>query len=205
MTVWPDSDKEASDHQAFQFQAVHRPSIDEVDIPIPINDQYEDYSDRGASSEVENEADDDHTSGPVLFHRRTAVLGSGVVKLIAPSRHILLRFRLGNKVAKRILGLAKDPTIHFSPQEVDLRIDDHIIYRNPIERLLASVEGAEWLIQIVHELEALKESWPQQMTQSGNLRETSLQYQPKIAISGLAGRMVNFRSFASAASFHALR
>jgi hypothetical protein len=84
------------------------------------------------------------------------VLGSGVVRLIKSSRHIRLRFRLSNKVAKRILGLAKDPTVHFSPQEVNLRIDDHIVYRKPIERLLASVEGAEWLIQIAHELEALQ-------------------------------------------------
>jgi hypothetical protein len=43
------------------------------------------------------------------------------------------------------------------------------------------------------------------MTQSGKLRETSFQYQPTIAVSGLTGRMVNFGGgFATAASFHAL-
>jgi hypothetical protein len=157
MTIWANSDKDAGDDQAFQSAPVHRPSIDEVDIPLPIDDQYEDHSDGGASSEAESEADGDQTSGPVLFHgKKVVVLRSGVVKLIKSSRHIRLRFRLSNKVAKRILGLAKDPTVHFSPQEVNLRIDDHIVYRKSIERLLASVEGAEWLIQIVHELEALQ-------------------------------------------------
>ena len=157
MTIWANSDKGAGDDQAFQPAPIHRPSIDEVKIPVPIDDQYEDYNDGGASSEAESEADGDQTSGPVLFHgKKVVVLGSGVVKFIESPRHIRLRFRLSNKVAKRILGLAKNPTVHFSPQEVNLRIDDHIVYRKPIERLLASMEGAEWLIQIVHELEALQ-------------------------------------------------
>ena len=46
--------------------------------------------------------------------------------------------------------------IHFSLEEIDLRVDDHVVYGKPIERLLASVAGAEWLVQIAHELGALQ-------------------------------------------------
>jgi hypothetical protein len=53
MTIWANSDKDAGDDQPFQPAPVHRPSIEEVDMPIPMDDQYEDYSDRGASSETE--------------------------------------------------------------------------------------------------------------------------------------------------------
>ena len=69
---------------------------------------------------------------------------------------MLLSFRLSLRMAQQILGLNKELTIHFSLEEIDLRVDDHVVYRKPIERLLASVEGAKWLVQIVHELEALQ-------------------------------------------------
>ena len=57
ITIRANSDKDAGDDQAFQPAPVHRPSIDEVGMPIPMDDQYEDYSDGGASSEAENETD----------------------------------------------------------------------------------------------------------------------------------------------------
>ena len=143
--IWANSEKDTGDNQASQPVPVRRPSVEEVDNPLTIDDRYEDDSDGGASSQAENAAEDGWDSGPVLFHgRKIVLLGSGVVKLIAPSRHILLRFHPSNKVAKQILELAKDPTVHFSFQEVNLRIDDRIVYRKPVEPLLASVEGAEW-------------------------------------------------------------
>ena len=134
----------------------NRSSVDEVDIPIPIDDQYEDV-DGEAPSGSEYQAEGDQTSGLPRFHGKTVVvLRCGTVKLIAPSRHMLLSFRLSLRMAQQILGLNKELTIHFSLEEIDLRVDDHVVYRKPIERLLASVEGAKWLVQIVHELEALQ-------------------------------------------------
>ena len=80
----------AGDDQAFQPISINRSSVDEVGIPIPIDDQYEDDDD-GASSESEYEAEEDQTSGPILFHGKTVVvLRCRTVKLIAPSRHMLL-------------------------------------------------------------------------------------------------------------------
>ena len=151
-----DDNQNASEDQASQPISIDRSSVDEVDIPIPIDDQYED-ADGGAPSGSEYEAEGDQTSGLARFHGKTVVvLRCGTVKLIAPSRHMLLSFRLSIRMAQQILGLSKEPTIHFSLEEIDLRVDDHVVYRTPIERLLASVRGAEWLVQIVHELEALQ-------------------------------------------------
>lgn len=151
-----DDNQNASEDQASQPISIDRSSVDEVDIPIPIDDQYEDV-DGGAPSGSEYEAEGDQTSGLARFHGKiVVVLRCGTVKLIAPSRHMLLSFRLSIRMAQQILGLSKELTIHFSLEEIDLRVDDHVVYRKPIERLLASVRGAEWLVQIVHELEALQ-------------------------------------------------
>lgn len=151
-----DDNQNASEDQASQPISIDRSSVDEVDIPIPIDDQYEDV-DGEAPSGSEYKAEGDQTSGLARFHGKTVVvLRCGIVKLIAPSRHMLLSFRLSLRMAQQILGLNKELTIHFSLEEIDLRVDDHVVYRKPIERLLASVEGAKWLVQIVHELEALQ-------------------------------------------------
>ena len=151
-----DNNQNADDNQAFQPISINRSSVDEVGIHIPIDDQYEDDDD-GASSESEYKEKEDQTSGPVLFHGKTVVvLRCGTVKLIILSRHMLLSFRLSSNTAKQILGLGKEPMIHFSLEEIDLRIDNYVVYRKPIERLLASVTGAEWLVQIVHGVGALQ-------------------------------------------------
>jgi hypothetical protein len=74
ITIWANSDKGAGDDQAFQSAPVHRPSIDEVKIPVLIDGQYEDYNDGGAFPEAESEADGDQASGPVLFHGKKVVV-----------------------------------------------------------------------------------------------------------------------------------
>ena len=145
----------ASEDQASQPISIDRSSVDEVDIPISIDDQYED-TDGGAPSGSEYEAEGGQTSGPARFHGKTVVvLRSGAVKLIPSSRHVPLSFWISLSLAQQILDSSKEPTIHFSLEEIDLRVDDHVVHRKPINRLLASEQGTEWLVQICHEIEGL--------------------------------------------------
>ncbi|OJZ91757.1 hypothetical protein ASPFODRAFT_27617 [Aspergillus luchuensis CBS 106.47] len=96
--------------------------------------------------------------GQYLFHGKAVViLRSGYVKLTAPEHGFSLLFRMSATEAKKILALQKEIRIYFLPCEVTLCVDDITVYRKPIERLLSSVRGEEWLLQIVGELTAVRE------------------------------------------------
>ncbi|GJP91104.1 hypothetical protein AlacWU_04003 [Aspergillus niger] len=98
------------------------------------------------------------TYGQYLFHGKTVVvLRSGYVKLTAPEHGFSLRFRMSASEAKRILALQEETRIYFLPCEITLCVDNITVYRKPIERLLSSVHGEEWLLQIVSELTAVQE------------------------------------------------
>ncbi|RAK99169.1 uncharacterized protein BO80DRAFT_478634 [Aspergillus ibericus CBS 121593] len=95
--------------------------------------------------------------GQCLFHgKAVVVLKSGYVKLAAPAHDFRLHFRMAAREARRILALQKETKIYFFPYEVVLRVDNSTVYRKPIERLLASVHGEEWLVQIVSELKVIQ-------------------------------------------------
>ena len=141
---WINSNKDASNNQPFRPIFLHLLSIDQTDAPSEMTpvvlwtntdmdtsgdqdvcgDQGADgdrdiddnqNADGGAPSGSEYEAEGDQTSGLARFHGKTVVvLRCGTVKLIAPSRHMLLSFRLSIRMAQQILGLSKELTIHFS-------------------------------------------------------------------------------------------
>lgn len=94
------------------------------------------------------------TTPETLFHGKTvAVLRCGAVKLSSPI--FTLRFRMAVDSAKAIISLKEEPRIYFDADGIVLRINDRIVYQKPIERLLTSINGEEWLVQITNELRAL--------------------------------------------------
>lgn len=98
---------------------------------------------------------ENNTTPETLFHRKTVtVLRYGAVKLSSPV--FTLRFRMAVDSAKAIISLKEEPKIYFNPDEIVLQINDRIVYQKPIERLLTSANGDEWLVQITNELRALK-------------------------------------------------
>lgn len=88
------------------------------------------------------------------------LLRGGVVKLVGSSHQRPLRFRISVQEAKRMLELKKTPTIHFAHEDISLHIDNDVVCRKPIEQLLASLEGPEWLLQITREFEDLPQMLP---------------------------------------------
>jgi hypothetical protein len=105
--------------------------------------------------------DDFESLGVARFHGcPVELLRSGVVKLVGPSHQRPLRFWISVEEAKRILELKKTLTIHFAHEDISLHIDNDVVYRKAIERLLASLEGPEWLVQITREFEDLPQMFP---------------------------------------------
>ncbi|KAF9892888.1 hypothetical protein FE257_000478 [Aspergillus nanangensis] len=93
-----------------------------------------------------------------LFHGKiVTVLRSGAVKLNSPKVKCNLQFRMAQGAARMILDLQKEVRIYFSQTKVELRVEDQIVYHKPIERLLTSVNGDEWLVQITKELGSIQE------------------------------------------------
>lgn len=138
------------------------PSIDEVAIPMPTDDQCDQGYPQEMSPEVRNQADDLKSLGVTPLHGcPVQLLQNGTVQLNKPSQQRSLRFRMSNKEAKRILEFKKAPTIHFTLEEIRLHVDNDVVYRKPIERLLGSKEGPEWLIQITREFENLFQEFPE--------------------------------------------
>ncbi|KAH8898206.1 hypothetical protein GQ53DRAFT_881225 [Thozetella sp. PMI_491] len=120
-----------------------------------------------------------------IFHgQQVTVLGSGSVKLHQAEPSAPLYFRLGHIEAKRILDLAKPPKIYFSVIEIQLRVNDLVVYRKPVERLLTSVQGAEWLIQILHELKVIRETTTSEDTKTTQFSESNLRVVPHRTLLG---------------------
>lgn len=130
----------------------------ETDIPEP-------YGDREIEEEaVDNEAPYSQSMtwknySCVTFHGKSVVLlACGKVKLVDSTGNEVLGFRMNTRTAKNILELGSNPSIKFSNEEISLWIGDKSVYNKPIERLLASPEGPQWLIQVMNELEYLHEA-----------------------------------------------
>lgn len=79
---------------------------------------------------------------------------NGTVKI--PGVAFPLRFRTSIIQAQKILAIEGTPRIYFSPIDIKIRTDDKVVYTKPIERLPASLEGAEWLCQLIHEKRAVQ-------------------------------------------------
>lgn len=88
----------------------------------------------------------------------------GAVKLARRPPHNPLEMVLTNQMAKRIVALKDTPIVHFSSSELQLHVKGSVVYRNPIERLLASVNGNAWFPQVCYELEVLSSTSDQRET-----------------------------------------
>lgn len=98
---------------------------------------------------------ENNTTPESLFHgKKVTVLRCGAVKLSSPV--FTLRFRMAVDSAKAIISLKEEPKIYFNTDEIVLQINGRVLYQKPIERLLTSANGDEWLVQITNELRALK-------------------------------------------------
>jgi hypothetical protein len=121
---------------------------------MPTDDQCDQDYPQDTSPEAGSKADDLEGFDMTLFHGcPVRILHNGVVRLDQSSHRGSLQFRISIKETKRILEFEKFPTIHFTLEEIRLYIDNDIVYRKPIERLLGSREGPDWLFQITQEFE----------------------------------------------------
>ena len=132
----------------------HRPPVDELDIPIPLDDSY------GVNEEeklltTEVEADSEKAGEPPTCN-------GSIVKVYKNGRVIIsdagfhLEFRFSKAQAEKILDSGSTPRIYFLPADIEIRLNEEVVYTKPIERLLGSMQGAEWLSQLIVEREALQ-------------------------------------------------
>ena len=63
----------------------------------------------------------------------------------------VLRFRIGQKPAQDMLGSAAQVRVHLGEFSLQLKNNSTVLYTKPYERLLASAQGPEWLVQLVHQ------------------------------------------------------
>lgn len=155
------------DHQAaaneefdFHFEQEHcLESLDhinktacEVEIPEPMDDQLLEempFPYTGADVEASQEFI------PDIFHGTEVIVqASGTVKLVGRYGDVLF-FRMSTKQGQ-ILSKMRKPTVSFWPTEIKLQIGDQFIYEKPIERLLSTAQGPQWLAQYCHEMEAIR-------------------------------------------------
>lgn len=131
----------------------------EIEISEPMdNRKPDDDDDATANSEVDMQVDRINVYNfETLQGAQVVVQANGTVKLVGHYKDSPPRFRMGCKAAQDLMKLGKPPSIHFSPNEIHLKIDDCVVYRKPIERLLASSQGPYWLAQIRHEMEAMRD------------------------------------------------
>ncbi|KAL6718105.1 hypothetical protein ACLMJK_004191 [Lecanora helva] len=112
---------------------LHRPRVDDLDIPIPLDDSYgENEEEEFLTTEVE--ADSEKAGEPATCN--------GTI--------------VNKAQAQKILSFGSTPRIYFSPTDIEIRLNEKVVYTKPIERLLGSLQGAEWLSQLILEREALQ-------------------------------------------------
>lgn len=130
-----------------------------VQIPEPMDDRPpEDHSDDAAADlETVSEANSIDAYNPETFHgAKVVVQANGTVKLVGHCEDNILRFRMERKAAQDLMRLGT-PSIFFSINEIRLKIENEVVYRKPIERLLASSQGPRWLAQVHHEMAVMRD------------------------------------------------
>lgn len=133
---------------------LHHPLVDEIDIPKPLDDSYEDdKEDQGLP--IESETGSDEAGKPTTCHG-TAVQVYKNGRVVISSAEFPLEFRTSNTQTRKICSFGSTPRIYFSPTDIEIRVNKEVIYTKPIERLLGSLEGAEWLSQLILEKQAFR-------------------------------------------------
>jgi len=113
---------------------LHRPLVDEIDIPMPLDDSYED-DDEDQGLLIESEAGSDEAGKPTTCHG-TAVKVYKNGRVIISSAEFPLEFRTSNTQAQKICSFGSTPRIYFSPTDIEIRVNKEVVYTKPIERLL---------------------------------------------------------------------
>ncbi len=131
---------------------LHRPLVDEIEIPMPLDDSYED-NDEDQGLRIESEAVSDEAGRLTTCHG-TAVKVYKNGRVIVSSAEFPLEFRTSRTQAQKICSFGSTPRIYFPPTDIEIRIDKEVVYIKPIERLLGSLEGAQWLSQLILEKQA---------------------------------------------------
>lgn len=129
-----------------------------IEIPEPMDDRApEDHSDDAAADlEIVSEVNRTDAYDLETFHGAGVVVQTnGTVKLVGHCEVNVLRFRMERKAAQDLMKLGT-PSILFSINEIHLKIENEVVYRKPIERLLASAQGPRWLAQIHHEMAVMR-------------------------------------------------
>ncbi len=128
--------------------------MDELDIPIPLDDSYGDNEEEEFLT-TEAEADSEKAGEPVTCNGTTVkVYKNG--RVIISDVGLPLEFRFSKAQAQKILSSGSTPRIYFSPTDIEIRLNEKVVYTKPVERLLGSLQGAEWLSQLILEREALQ-------------------------------------------------
>lgn len=146
-----------------------RPLIDELLAPIPLDDLYADRNGVGGSnldSSLTGDVDLRTCQGSLID-----VLKNGDCKIVGCHPGLALRFGTSSAIGDRLRGLAKKPRIYFRENDIQIRAGTDAIYTTPIERLLSTAQGADWLIQLVLERELLQKA-PDQKEAAMALKES---------------------------------
>ncbi|KAL8718407.1 MAG: hypothetical protein Q9225_004450 [Loekoesia sp. 1 TL-2023] len=131
---------------------LHRPLVDEIDIPKPLDDSHED-NDEDQGLPIERETGSDEAGEPKTCHGTTVqVYKNG--RVVISSAEFPLEFRTSNTQAQKIYSFGSTLRIYFSPTDIEIRVNKEVVYTKPIERLLGSLQGAEWLSQLILEKQA---------------------------------------------------
>jgi hypothetical protein len=99
----------------------YRPLVDQIDIPMPLDDLYEDNDeDEGLTAETKTSFDD--AVEPRACHQTPVkVWKNGTVKI--PGAAFPLHFHTSNTQAQKIRALGGTPRIYFSSTDIEIRVD----------------------------------------------------------------------------------
>ncbi|KAK6513418.1 hypothetical protein TWF281_005044 [Arthrobotrys megalospora] len=161
-----------------------------VEIPEPYDDLLAEHKEENGCDNEEGYASDTQLGAmdgceQETFHGKPVlVLICGTVKLLHDTGEEALRFRFGMGEAKRVRSVTNRPKLYFGPEEITLQDGDNILYRKPIERLLASPQAPQWLVQIIHELEVLQamQNGKNMKTKFSSVCQWSVDQKPKNAL-----------------------
>lgn len=128
--------------------------MDEIDIPTPLDEMYED-NDEDQGLPMESEAGSDKVVKPTTCHGNAVkVYKDG--RVIISSAVFPLEFRTSKTPAQKICSFGSTPRIYFLPTYIEIRVKKEVVYTKSIERLLGSLEGAQWLSQLILEKQAFR-------------------------------------------------
>lgn len=84
----------------------------------------------------------------------------GDVSIGRPAPLKPLTFRLTTEKAKEILELKETPCVCLTLEALHLRVNEAVVYKRPVDRLLMSGQREDWMLQVSHEVQVLGGSIP---------------------------------------------